>query len=111
MALPFPTTSGAPTESKPHAAPSRHTEGRPENCSSGRRPGGTTLRRPRVAGAGRMSTDNLAHALHRLRHLAGSQGRDLSDGELLERFRAGREEAAFALLVQRHGPMVLGVCR
>jgi RNA polymerase sigma-70 factor (ECF subfamily) len=34
-----------------------------------------------------------------------------SDGELVERFLARREEAAFAALVQRHGPMVLGVCR
>jgi RNA polymerase sigma factor (sigma-70 family) len=36
---------------------------------------------------------------------------DLSDGELLERFVAGRDESAFAALVSRHGPMVLGVCR
>jgi RNA polymerase sigma factor (sigma-70 family) len=35
----------------------------------------------------------------------------LSDRQLLERFAAGREEAAFALLVRRHGPMVLGLCR
>jgi RNA polymerase sigma factor (sigma-70 family) len=36
---------------------------------------------------------------------------ELSDGQLLERFLTGREEAAFALLLRRHGPMVLGVCR
>ncbi len=35
----------------------------------------------------------------------------LSEGTLLERFVAGRDEAAFAALVARHGPMVLGVCR
>jgi RNA polymerase sigma factor (sigma-70 family) len=34
-----------------------------------------------------------------------------SDGQLLECFLNRREEAAFAALVQRHGPMVLGVCR
>ena len=34
-----------------------------------------------------------------------------SDGELLERFIASRDEGAFAALVHRHGPMVLGVCR
>jgi RNA polymerase sigma factor (sigma-70 family) len=33
------------------------------------------------------------------------------DDVLLERFTAHREQAAFAALVQRHGPMVLGVCR
>jgi RNA polymerase sigma factor (sigma-70 family) len=34
-----------------------------------------------------------------------------SDTQLLERFAAVREESAFAALVERHGPMVLGVCR
>src|ERR1700758_3394133 len=34
-----------------------------------------------------------------------------TEGELLERFVAGRDEAAFEALVARHGPMVLGVCR
>ena len=33
------------------------------------------------------------------------------DALLLDRFRVGRDEAAFALLVARHGPTVLGVCR
>ncbi|HEV3118254.1 MAG TPA: sigma-70 family RNA polymerase sigma factor, partial [Gemmataceae bacterium] len=35
----------------------------------------------------------------------------LGDGALLERFVARRDEAAFETLLQRHGPMVLGVCR
>ncbi|AGA24563.1 RNA polymerase sigma factor [Singulisphaera acidiphila] len=38
----------------------------------------------------------------------------LSDGQLLERFVTRQGEAAetaFAILVERHGPMVLGVCR
>jgi RNA polymerase sigma factor (sigma-70 family) len=35
----------------------------------------------------------------------------LSDWQLLERFLARREEAAFEAIVQRHGPMVLSVCR
>jgi RNA polymerase sigma factor (sigma-70 family) len=36
---------------------------------------------------------------------------DRIDRELLARFATGREEAAFRALVERHGPMVLGVCR
>ena len=39
---------------------------------------------------------------------------DLTDRQLLEWFVARREvgaEAAFAVLVERHGPMVLRVCR
>jgi RNA polymerase sigma factor (sigma-70 family) len=39
------------------------------------------------------------------------RGGDLSDAEILGRFLDQREETAFALLVQRHGPMVRGVCR
>jgi RNA polymerase sigma factor (sigma-70 family) len=35
----------------------------------------------------------------------------LRDAELLERFRSTREEAAFGALVERHGPLVFGVCR
>jgi RNA polymerase sigma factor (sigma-70 family) len=35
----------------------------------------------------------------------------LSDRDLLDRFAAGRDEAAFAALVHRHGGLVLGVCR
>jgi len=39
---------------------------------------------------------------------------DLSDGQLFQRFLTGRDgadQAAFAALVERHGPMVLRVCR
>src|SRR5438552_3126388 len=35
----------------------------------------------------------------------------LSDGQLLERFVAERDENAFSALVGRHGPLVLTVCR
>src|SRR5262249_17629403 len=39
---------------------------------------------------------------------------DLSDGQLVQRFltaRDGADQAAFTAIVERHGPMVLGVCR
>src|SRR5262249_53580299 len=36
---------------------------------------------------------------------------DISDGALLDRFVATRDEAAFEVLVARHGPMVWHVCR
>ena len=35
----------------------------------------------------------------------------LSEWELLEQFLAHRDELAFQVLVSRHGPMVLGICR
>jgi RNA polymerase sigma factor (sigma-70 family) len=37
--------------------------------------------------------------------------KQLSDAMLLERFVTRREEAAFVTLVERHGPLVEGVCR
>src|SRR5579884_3239996 len=45
-----------------------------------------------------------------LQHLQQGGG-GLSDGQLLARFVAARDEASFVALVRRHGPMVLGVCR
>jgi len=54
----------------------------------------------------------LRHDLRSLFDLGASGG--ASDAELLERFAAkdrARGEQAFAALVERHGPMVLGVCR
>jgi RNA polymerase sigma factor (sigma-70 family) len=38
-------------------------------------------------------------------------GDETTDGALLERVATRREEAAFAALVQRYGPLVLAVCR
>jgi hypothetical protein len=35
----------------------------------------------------------------------------LTDTQLLERFVSERDEAAFEILMWRHGPKVLGVCR
>ena len=36
---------------------------------------------------------------------------DLGDGQLLDQFIADRNEVAFEVLLERHGPMVWGVCR
>jgi RNA polymerase sigma factor (sigma-70 family) len=50
--------------------------------------------------------------LRHLHRLAGApEEDDLTDGQLLERFRTDRDEAAFTALVRRHGPMVLAACR
>src|SRR5262245_51698530 len=48
---------------------------------------------------------------HLCRLIGSSSGRDLSDGDLLESFLARCDAEAFAALVRRHGPTVLGVCR
>jgi RNA polymerase sigma factor (sigma-70 family) len=50
--------------------------------------------------------------LQQVRSVVAAQRTDpFSDRELLERFVAQRDEAAFTALVQRHGAMVLSVCR
>src|SRR5262249_8803676 len=55
---------------------------------------------------------SLGRVLQHVCKFAAVQGaRELDDRELLERFVAGKDEAAFAVLVERHGPMILGVCR
>jgi RNA polymerase sigma factor (sigma-70 family) len=58
-----------------------------------------------------MATDPLRTALHHLRRTLGTADAGVGDGELLQRFVAGRDEAAFELLVRRHERLVLGVCR
>ena len=49
----------------------------------------------------------MKQVLEYIQHAGGGQ----ADAQLLARFVATRDEAAFAALVRRHGPMVLGVCR
>src|SRR6266511_4262984 len=43
--------------------------------------------------------------------LAAGRGAAPPDGDLLRRYLERRDEAAFRALVERHGPMVLGVCQ
>jgi DNA-directed RNA polymerase specialized sigma24 family protein len=62
-----------------------------------------------MTGPGSRSLPRQIHALFATGTFSG-----LSDRQLLELFLAGDEpvaEMAFAVLVERHGPMVLGVCR
>src|SRR5262249_48779296 len=70
------------------------------------------IRRQTARRTGTMSTGALATALRHTRNLAGARpAGGLTDRQLLEHFAGQGEEAAFAALVERHGPMVLGVCR
>jgi RNA polymerase sigma factor (sigma-70 family) len=50
-------------------------------------------------------------ALRQLRGLVAGIEPRLLDRELLQSYLERRDEAAFAALLQRHGPMVLGVCQ
>jgi hypothetical protein len=55
-----------------------------------------------------MGQQSLELVVRHLRRLASRNGvAELSDAQLLERFAIEREELAFALLMQRHGPWVL----
>jgi len=59
-----------------------------------------------------MGTSQLTRTLQHLRTvMLRRDGTDATDGALLDLFITHRDEAAFEALVQRHGPMVLGVCR
>jgi RNA polymerase sigma factor (sigma-70 family) len=53
--------------------------------------------------------DRVVQHLRRMLH--GADGAVLPDAELLRCFAVARTEDAFALLLERHGPMILGVCR
>src|SRR5437868_2249824 len=56
-----------------------------------------------------MAHAQLSLVLRHLRKLAGDG--KATDRQLLHRFAAQHEEAAFEMLVERHGPAVLGLCR
>jgi DNA-directed RNA polymerase specialized sigma24 family protein len=58
-----------------------------------------------------MATPSIDFLLQEIRRFSGSHSEQKSDRQLLERFRASRDEAAFTALVRRHGSMVFGVCR
>jgi RNA polymerase sigma factor (sigma-70 family) len=59
-----------------------------------------------------MSSTQVGAVLRHIRQFASARKDcDEPDRQLLERFAAHRDEAAFAALLKRHGPMVLRVCR
>jgi RNA polymerase sigma factor (sigma-70 family) len=59
-----------------------------------------------------MATGELDTLLRHLRRtISAHEGMALPDAQLLERFLTLRDEAAFELLIWRHGAMVLGVCQ
>src|SRR5437660_12158469 len=59
-----------------------------------------------------MATEQLRRVFQTLREaVPSSEAASRTDGQLLRSYIRSREEAAFAALVQRHGPMVWGVCR
>jgi RNA polymerase sigma factor (sigma-70 family) len=51
------------------------------------------------------------HLVRQLRRKALAQEGGLSDGQLLARFLDQRDQAALAVLIERHGSMLWGVCR
>jgi RNA polymerase sigma factor (sigma-70 family) len=59
-----------------------------------------------------MASSPLRSVVRHLRRLAGA-GEDppSSDAELVSRYAGRRDEAAFAEIVQRHGPLVWALCR
>src|SRR5262245_39868936 len=77
----------------------RKQDGPPSNTAEG--PGGSAVRDER-------SPDVLRQLRQSIRpeEISG-----LSDAQLLRRWAAQRDEAAFEILLWRHGPMVLDVCR
>jgi RNA polymerase sigma factor (sigma-70 family) len=58
-----------------------------------------------------MAHARLGPVLRHVHRFLDDDGLRPPDAELLTHFVARRDEAAFAALVQRHGPMVLAVCR
>jgi RNA polymerase sigma factor (sigma-70 family) len=59
-----------------------------------------------------MSMQHVGSVLSFLRQAVGvPNANELSDAQLLERFTDGHDQGAFEALMQRHAPLVWGVCR
>jgi RNA polymerase sigma factor (sigma-70 family) len=70
-----------------------------------------TIRVEAIAPDGTRMTAPLERTMTRLRELAAGEADALADRQLLGRYLARKDGDAFAVLVRRHGPLVLGVCR
>jgi RNA polymerase sigma factor (sigma-70 family) len=58
-----------------------------------------------------MASTQAGTILRHIRGLTADLAGEVTDSDLLARYTDAHEEAAFAALVRRHGPLVLGVCR
>jgi RNA polymerase sigma factor (sigma-70 family) len=58
-----------------------------------------------------MAASSMIEVILHLRRTVLLEGAGLTDGQLLGGFIEQRDDAAFAALVRRHGPMVWGLCR
>src|SRR5260370_29659312 len=68
-----------------------------------------TMTAPVGSGRMHMASDVLSGLIAQLRQANSEVASGLSDAALLERFIAARDEAAFEVLVWRHGGVVLGL--
>jgi RNA polymerase sigma factor (sigma-70 family) len=59
-----------------------------------------------------MASRQLSKVLRHLRQvMGGGDTADVTDGQLLKQFVGRQDESAFRTLLERYGPMVMGVCR
>jgi DNA-directed RNA polymerase specialized sigma24 family protein len=57
-----------------------------------------------------MGQGRLGQLIERVRQLEAG-GEEAADQRLVDRIVSQQDEAAFAAVLKRHGPMVFGVCR
>src|SRR5262249_6115735 len=95
----------------PAGVNARHGGSAPQNRGMPRPPR-DSIPEGYAGGRAGMSGASLREAIGRIRVAIGTRGAGgLADADLLQRWLAQRDEAAFELLLWRHGPMVLGLCR
>src|SRR5262245_20980863 len=87
----------------------------PAKCGSdgdfARRRASGRKNRGRLRLLGRPAMRSTADLTGVIRHLRAPAGDGPADPELLDRYARGHDHAAFAALVRRYGPLVLGVAR